>query len=94
MLLQIQLDDLGIDYIDKRNGLMDAVTIEDARRAAKRLAQGGMLVTVVGQPKGLVVQGTGRLSSVLTVRRFRGQLPRPAMALKQSIDHARPTGLR
>ena len=37
--MQIQLDDLGIDYIDKRNGLIDAVTIEDARRAAKRLAQ-------------------------------------------------------
>ena len=30
MLLQIQLDDLGIDYIDKRNALIDAVTIEDA----------------------------------------------------------------
>jgi zinc protease len=59
LLLQIQLDDLGIDYIDKRNGLMEAVTIEDARRAAKRLAQGGMLVTVVGQPKGLVSKEPG-----------------------------------
>ena len=53
ILLQNQLDNLVIDYIDKRNALMDAVTIEDARRAAKRLAQGGMLVTVVGQPKDL-----------------------------------------
>jgi zinc protease len=53
VLLQNQLDELGIDYIEKRNGLMDAVTIEDARRAAKRLAPGGMLVTVVGQPKDL-----------------------------------------
>ena len=53
ILLQNQLDNLGIDYIDKRNGMMDAVTIEDARRAAKRLAEGGMLVTVVGQPKDL-----------------------------------------
>ena len=51
MLLQNQLDDLGIDYIDKRNGLIDAVTIDDARRAAKRLAEGGMLVTVVGRSK-------------------------------------------
>ena len=59
MLLQIQLDELGIDYIDKRNGLMDAVTIEDARRAAKRLAAGGMLVTVVGQPKGLTSKEPG-----------------------------------
>jgi zinc protease len=53
ILLQNQLDDLGIDYVDKRNALFDAVTIEDARRAAKRLAPDGMLVTVVGQPKDL-----------------------------------------
>ena len=53
ILLQNQLDELGIDYIDKRNAMIDAVTIEDTRRAAKRLAEGGMLVTVVGQPKDL-----------------------------------------
>jgi zinc protease len=52
-LLQMQIEDLGIDYIQKRNGLIDAVTIEDARRVAKRLADGGMLVTVVGRPKDL-----------------------------------------
>ena len=50
-LLQIQLDDLGIDYIDRRNGLIDAVTLDDARRVAKRLLDGGMLVTVVGRPQ-------------------------------------------
>ena len=59
ILLQNQRDDRGIDYIDKRNGLIDAVTIEDARRAAKRLAEGGMLVTVVGQPKGLASKEPG-----------------------------------
>jgi zinc protease len=59
ILLQNQLDELGIDYIDKRNGLMDAVTIEDARRAAKRLGQGGLLVTVVGQPKNLTSKEPG-----------------------------------
>jgi zinc protease len=53
ILLQNQLDDLGIDYIEKRDALMDAVTLDDARRAAKRLAKGGVLVTVVGQPKDL-----------------------------------------
>jgi zinc protease len=53
MLLQIQQDELGIDYIDRRNALIDAVSLEDARRAAKRLGQGGLLTTVVGQPKGL-----------------------------------------
>jgi zinc protease len=59
LLLQVQLDDLGIDYFDKRNSLIDAVTIEDARRAAKRLADGGMLVTVVGRPKGLASKEPG-----------------------------------
>jgi zinc protease len=59
VLLNIQLDDLGIDYIDKRNGLIDAVTIDDARRAAKRLAQGGTFVTVVGRPKGLASKEPG-----------------------------------
>ena len=54
MLLRIQLDNLGIDYIVKRNGLIEAVTLADAKRAAKRLAAGGLLVTVVGRPKGLV----------------------------------------
>jgi zinc protease len=53
VLLQIQLDELGIDYINRRNGLIDAVTLADAKRVAKRLGQGGMLVTVVGRPKGL-----------------------------------------
>jgi zinc protease len=58
-LLQIQLEDLGIDYINKRNGLIDAVTVDSARRAAKRLAAGGMFVTVVGRPKGLASKEPG-----------------------------------
>jgi len=59
VLLQNQLDELGIDYIEKRNAMMDAVTIDDARRAAKRLGQGGLLVTVVGQPKDLTSKEPG-----------------------------------
>jgi len=52
-LTQIQIDDLGIDYLQRRGALIDAVTIEDARRVAKRLYGGGLLVTVAGRPKGL-----------------------------------------
>jgi zinc protease len=52
-LVQIQTDRLGIDYIQRREGLIDAVTIEDAKRAAKRLYGGGLLVTVAGEPKGV-----------------------------------------
>ncbi len=52
-LVQIQLDDLGIDYVNRRNGLIDAVTIADAQRVAKRLFDGKMLFTVVGRPQGV-----------------------------------------
>jgi zinc protease len=52
-LTQIQIDDLGVDYIQRRSALIDAVTIEDAKRVAKRLYGGGLLVTVAGRPAGL-----------------------------------------
>jgi zinc protease len=57
-LTQIQIDNLGIDYIQRRGALIDAVTIEDAKRVARRLFGGGMLVTVAGRPKGLSSSGT------------------------------------
>jgi len=57
-LTQIQIDDLGIDYVQRRSALIDAVTIEDAKRVAKRLYGGGLLVTVAGKPKGLTSSGT------------------------------------
>ena len=52
-LTQIQLDRLGSDYIQRRDKLIDAVTLGDAKRVARRLYGGGMLVTVAGKPKGL-----------------------------------------
>jgi zinc protease len=52
-LTQIELDDLGIDYIQRRDGMIDSVSIDDAKRVAKRLYGGGLLVTVAGRPKGL-----------------------------------------
>lgn len=58
-LLHIQLDDLGIDYINKRNKLIDAVTLDDAKRVAKRLFTGDFLVTVVGKPKGVTSKEPG-----------------------------------
>jgi zinc protease len=48
-LVQLQVDDLGIDYWNRRNGLIDAVTLEDVRRVANRLLNGGVLFTVVGR---------------------------------------------
>ena len=50
-LLEIQLENLGIDYIDRRNGLVEAVTGEDIQRAAKRfLSDARLFVTLVGRP--------------------------------------------
>jgi zinc protease len=57
-LTQIQLDNLGSDYIERRDKLIDSVTIGDAKRVAKRLYGGGMLVTIAGKPKGLASTGT------------------------------------
>ena len=56
-LVEIQLEDLGIDYIDKRNGLVEAVTMANVKRAAKRLLEGGMLITVVGPPQQTQAKG-------------------------------------
>ncbi len=52
-LVQMQLDHLGIDYIEHRSALIDAVTLADAKRVAKRLLDGGLLITVVGRPEGV-----------------------------------------
>jgi zinc protease len=58
-LTQIQIDNLGIDYIDRRGAMIDAITLDDAKRVAKRLYGGGLLVTVVGRPKGVTSTGPG-----------------------------------
>jgi zinc protease len=56
-LVQIQIEDLGIDYIDKRNGMIEAVTLEQAKRVAKSLLSGGMFKVIVGKPKGVSSAG-------------------------------------
>jgi zinc protease len=48
-LLQYQLDKLPIDYLEKRSGIIDAVTLDDARKAAKRLWGQGLLTVIVGR---------------------------------------------
>jgi zinc protease len=58
-LVQMQIDNLGIDYIERRPALIDAVTLEDTRRVAKRLLDGGLLTTVVGRPKGVTAKSPG-----------------------------------
>ncbi|MFV0294974.1 MAG: M16 family metallopeptidase, partial [Hyphomicrobiaceae bacterium] len=53
-LLGIMVEDMGIDYVDKRNALVEAVTLDDVKRAAKRILKvDDLLITVVGKPQGL-----------------------------------------
>ena len=54
MLVGMQIHDLGIDYLERRNGLVDAVTLADARRVAARLYDADKLtVVVIGRPDGV-----------------------------------------
>lgn len=48
-LLQYQLDHLPIDYLERRNAIVDAVTLDDARQAAQRLWGRGLLTVIVGR---------------------------------------------
>lgn len=50
-LVALQLDKLGIDYVEKRNALIEAVTLDDLRRVAKRLLDAGALTVVTVGPK-------------------------------------------
>ncbi|GGC67363.1 M16 family metallopeptidase [Chelatococcus reniformis] len=53
-LLQIAVEGLGMDYIDRRNDLIEAITAEDVRRAGTRfLAPNELIVVVAGRPVGV-----------------------------------------
>jgi zinc protease len=54
LLVAIQRHDLGMDYIERRPEMINAVTMDDVSRVAKRLLNPDkLLVVVVGKPQGL-----------------------------------------
>lgn len=54
LLVSMQSDHLSLDYLDKRNDLVNQVTAADVSRVAKRLLKPeNLIVVVVGSPKGL-----------------------------------------
>lgn len=54
ILVAMQLEHLGIDYLDRRNALIEAVSLADVKRAAaKWLDPRRLTFVVVGQPQGL-----------------------------------------
>ena len=50
LLVQIQHDNLGLDFLDKRNKLVEAVTLADVLRVSKRLYNPDVLTVVVVGP--------------------------------------------
>jgi zinc protease len=53
-LVRLQAEGYGVDYLDARNKLIEAVTLDDAKRVAKRLfGDGSLLVAIAGKPVGL-----------------------------------------
>jgi zinc protease len=83
-LVQLQLLDLGIDYINRRNELIDAVTLDNAKRVAKRLLQGGLLVAVVGRPAGITATPTPSSTPSPAA-------PPPTAAPAPAVPHPAPT---
>ena len=58
MLVGIQLDSLGKDYVQRRPELINAVSLGDIQRIAKRLlGSGGLTIVVVGDPVGIQNDG-------------------------------------
>ena len=55
-LLQYQLDQLGIDYIEKRNAIVEAVTLDQVKQAARRLWGQGLMTVVVGRAPEAIAQ--------------------------------------
>jgi len=59
LLVEMQIEKLGIDYLDRRAALFDAVTLDQARRVAHRLLDpDGLSFAVVGDPADLIPSRT------------------------------------
>ncbi|MEO1661029.1 MAG: pitrilysin family protein [Pseudomonadota bacterium] len=53
-MMGVRLDELPVDFFDKRNAMVEAVTLEDVNRvAAEYLDPANFTFVVVGQPQGL-----------------------------------------
>ncbi len=63
-LLGIQQEDLGIDYVNKRNEMINAVTLDEIKRvAADLLKPDNLIVVVAGRPQGLEHAATAKSPS-------------------------------
>ena len=54
ILVGIQLEELGIDYLDRRNAYIESITLDEVRRVARRLLDPDKLSFVIaGRPEGI-----------------------------------------
>lgn len=54
ILVSMQLDELRIDYLERRNGLIEAVSLDDVNRLARELlAPQGLAFAIAGNPEGV-----------------------------------------
>jgi zinc protease len=53
MLVGMQAQELGIDFLDRRNAYIEAVTLDDLKRVSARLFAAEPLVSIVGDPVGI-----------------------------------------
>lgn len=55
VLVAMQVNNLGVDYLDRRSGYIGKITLNDVRRVAQRLLKADLLdIVVVGKPEGIV----------------------------------------
>ena len=53
-LVHLQNEGFPVEYLDQRNAMIEAVTLNDTKRVAKRLFEGKkLLVAVAGRPEGM-----------------------------------------
>lgn len=59
-MMSVRQDNLGVDYFDRRNGLVEAVTFEDVNRVAKTyLDPARYSFIIVGEPQGIETPALG-----------------------------------
>jgi zinc protease len=54
ILVSMQLEDLGIDFLDQRNSIISSISLEDVNTTAKKLLDpDNLVIVVVGTPEGV-----------------------------------------
>jgi zinc protease len=78
-LLGLQMEGFGTDYVDQRNKIIEAISMDDVKRVAKRLLKPDeLIVTVVGKPVGLEKGSAPAVPAAASSVPAAGAAPAPA----------------